>query len=155
MQAPPPRTPTEWFAGILLSLSLAVDGPGRWGWLSRPLALLLQNLIREIHQAFAGLAACIAAGEYVPRHPQATPCQEQPRSPLGPDKLPQTFARQAKPLPEMAAAPAIGRRLRPLCRMLRVPPPKILAPAATRPKKPKKLRYVFSLRYPPPLPDPT
>jgi hypothetical protein len=78
--------------------------------------------------------------------------------------------------PEMAAlmqaAPAsLGRPLRSLCHMLGVRPPPILAPppavrprarppkperpaAPARPKKPEKPRYVFGLRYPPPLPDP-
>ncbi len=73
----------------------------------------------------------------------------------------------------LAAAPGpIGRPLRSLCRMLGVAPPPILAPppavrprtrppkperppAPPRPKKPGKPRYVFGLRYPPPLPDPT
>jgi hypothetical protein len=73
----------------------------------------------------------------------------------------------------LAAAPAsLGRPLRSLCHMLGVLPPPILAPpppvrprtrpakperppAPPRPKKPEKPRYVFGLRYPPPLPDPT
>ena len=73
----------------------------------------------------------------------------------------------------LAAAPApLARPLRSLCRMLGVEPPPILAPppcarpstrppqaaarpAPKRPKRPEKPRYVFGLRYPPPLPDPT
>jgi hypothetical protein len=71
----------------------------------------------------------------------------------------------------LTAAPAPLRRpLRSLCRMLGVLPPPILAappsvrprtPKAERPPAPKRLkgpekpRYVFGLRYPPPLPNPT
>jgi len=78
----------------------------------------------------------------------------------------------------LAAAPAsMARPIRSLCRMLGVDPPPILAPppcarpttaapptpaatedaprrAAKPPDRPRRPRYVFGLRYPPPLPDP-
>jgi hypothetical protein len=74
----------------------------------------------------------------------------------------------------LAAAPGAMRRpLRSLCRMLGVDPPPVLAlpprprrppkaPAPPRPSRPPterpapsaRVRYVFGLRYPPPLPDP-
>ena len=152
----PPRTPAQWLAAILLSLSLAVDGPSMWGQFSRPLALLIINRIREINQAFARLAARIAAGKYVPRRPPDTPRQEKPRGPRGPNKLPQSFAWLVKLLPETAAfgsqlqflfadpamaalleaAPAsLGRPLRSLCHMLGVlPPPILAAPPDVRPR---------------------
>ena len=69
----------------------------------------------------------------------------------------------------LAAAPAsLARPLRSLCRMLDVEPPIPAPPRPARPKKPAatgkartpaprppgRPRYVFGLRYPPPLPDP-
>ena len=68
----------------------------------------------------------------------------------------------------LAADPArISRPLRSLCRMLDVEPPLPAPPRPARPKKPEQRktpapagkppgrpRYVFGLRYPPPLPDP-
>jgi len=70
----------------------------------------------------------------------------------------------------LAAAPGqIARPLRSLCRMLDVEPPIPAPPRPARPKPPAKPapkpapkpekqqrhpRYVFGLRYPPPLPDP-
>ena len=69
----------------------------------------------------------------------------------------------------LAAAPAaMLRPLRSLCRMLDVEPPIPPPPRPARPKKPAatgkprpptprppgRPRYVFGLRYPPPLPDP-
>jgi hypothetical protein len=77
----------------------------------------------------------------------------------------------------LAAAPsALARPLRSLCRMLDVAPPSILPrpparPSAKAPPRPRiprekpepgfspsrpmgRVRYVFGLRYPPPLPDP-
>jgi hypothetical protein len=132
-----------------------------WGQFSRPLALLIIDRLRTINQAFARLAARIAAGKYVPRRPPDTPRRHEPRKPRGPNPLPQTFAWLIKLLPEtapfggqlqalfaepemaalLAAAPAPLRRpLRSLCRMLGVDPPKILAlpPPPPRPKPPPK-----------------
>ena len=72
----------------------------------------------------------------------------------------------------LAAAPAsLSRPLRSLCRMLDVEPPLPPPPRPARPKKPARARtaqnpapkppsrsgrprYVFGLRYPPPLPNP-
>ncbi len=158
----PPRTPAECFATIILWLSRALDGHSTWGRLSRPLALLILNRLREINQRFARLAARITAGKYVPRRPPDTPRRREKRKPRGPNPLPQGFAWLVKLVPEaavygsqlqnllaepemaalLAAAPTAMRRpLRSLCRMLGVAPPPILAlppraPPTPRPPKP-------------------
>ena len=62
----PSRTPVETFAAIILWLGLAVDGPSMWGRIERALGLLILTRIREINQAFARLAARLAAGAYPP-----------------------------------------------------------------------------------------
>jgi len=73
-----------------------------------------------------------------------------------------------KLVPEAAAASAsLAQPLRSLCRMLDVEPPLPAPPRSAKPKPPAKPaparkppsrssrpRYVFGLRYPPPLPDP-
>ncbi len=196
MSNPPPRTPAECLATIILWLSRTVDSHSMWGKLARPLAVLILDRIRAIKHRFDRLAARIEAGQFTPRRPSATPRARTPRPPRAPNPLPQKFAWMVRLVQEtavygsqlqnllqqpemvalMQAAPAEMRRvLRPLCHMLGVRPPPILAPppsarpkppspaaltepakpaARKRPKKPEKPRYVFGLRYPPPFPDP-
>ncbi len=170
----PPRTPAQWLAGILLSLSLAVDGPSMWGGFSRPLALLILDRIRTINQAFARLAARISAGTYVPHRPADTPRQRAGPHPRRKNPLPQGFAWLIKLVPEtavfgsqlqflfadpamaalMAAAPAsLGRPLRSLCHMLGIAPPPILAPPA-RPRPPRTVPTAEPEAPPPPPPPP-
>jgi hypothetical protein len=62
MTTPPPRSPAEHFAAILLRLILAIDGHSTWGRLARPLGLLIMGRIRSINQRFRRLADRIAAG---------------------------------------------------------------------------------------------
>ncbi len=149
MTNPPPRTPAEQFAAILLRLSLAVDGHSTWGRLARPLALLILGRIRGVRQRFDRLVARIAAGTYTPRRPSAGPRQKPvaPR-PRPPNPLPCKFGWLLPLVPEavqyraqlehlfrdpamaalMAAAPApMARILRTLCRMLYITSPPLLA----------------------------
>jgi hypothetical protein len=157
-----------------------------------PLIGLIVDRLRRIKQRFATLAARVAAGRYLPRHPATPPRRRPGQPPPPPDRLPRKFGWLLKLVPDavgyrgqlenllrdpdmaalLAAAPGpMGRPLRSLCRMLGFEPPPILAPppsarprtrpphperppAEKPPKKPEKPRYVFGLRYPPPLPDP-
>jgi hypothetical protein len=187
----PPLTPAENFATLIQWLTKAVVAMMGGERLPLPLIALITDRLRRIKQRFSHVAARINAGLYVPRR-RETPPRKRPGQPPPPNPLPKTFGWLLKLVPEavqyrgqleilfqdaemaalLAAAPApMGRALRPLCRMLGLTPPAILArpphaapktrppkperpPAEKRPKKLDKPRYVFGLRYPPPLPDP-
>ncbi len=198
MPNPPPPTPAERFATLIQWLGRAVVAMMGGDRLPLQLIALITDRLRRGNQLFARIAALVGAGRYRPRQGGAAPRPGQ--KPPPPDKLPRTFGWLLKLVPEavqyrgqlehllrdpdmvalLEAAPVPMRRaLRPLCRMLGLPTPPILAPpAATRretqvpptqardageahpamkPKrtqKPPRVRYVFGLRYPPPLPDP-
>jgi hypothetical protein len=153
MPTPPPPPPAERFAAMLqwLSNSLAA----RFGW-DRVLMPLMPALIARLRHAkwrFSALAARIAGGRYKPRaRPATTHHRRPPKNPL-PQKfgwllplLPGAggFSQQLDTLlrdPEvqalMAAAPEpMGKILRPLCRMLAVVPPPVIAPRRPAPRKP-------------------
>ena len=172
----PPPTPAERFADILWYLAQAVAAQTGWG-LSLSLIALIITRIRETKQAFARLAARIAAGTYAPRRrsgPPRPPAVRKPRPPPNPllrkfgwllPLVPPAvvFGGQLDSLlrdPEMAAllaaAPVSLRRpLRSLCWMLRVEPPKILARPA-RPARPRTPRPPRPRREPlPPYRPPT
>jgi hypothetical protein len=149
MTTPPPPPPAERFAAMLqwLSNSLAA----RFGW-DRVLMPLMPALIARLRNAkwrFVALAARIASGRYQPRRRPATSHHRQPpKNPLPTQfgwllpLLPGAggFSQQLDRLlrePEVQALIAqapepMGRLLRPLCRMLAVVPPPILA----RPRRP-------------------
>ena len=174
---PPPPTPAERFADILWYLAQAVVTRSAFG-LSQPLIVLIITRIRDAKQAFARLAARIAAGTYAPRRRSSTPPRppavRKPRPPPNPlarkfgwllPLVPPAvvFGGQLDSLlrdPEMAAllaaAPvSLARPIRSLCWMLRVEPPKILARPA-RPAKPRKPRPPRPRREPlPPYRPPT
>ena len=150
----PPRAPAECFAAILQWLGRAVAAQTGWG-LALPLIALIVDRLRRIKQRFADLADRLRDGRYVPRHRAARPRPRpgQPPPPL--DPLPQTFGWLLPLVPDavgfrsqleyllrdpemaalLAAAPApMARTLRPLCRMLGVtPPPVLAAPAKAHP----------------------
>jgi len=174
--SPPPPTPAERFADILWYLAQAVAAQTGWG-LSLSLIALIITRIRETKQAFARLAARIAAGTYAPRRrsgPPRPPAVRKPRPPPNPllrkfgwllPLVPPAvvFGGQLDSLlrdPEMAAllaaAPVSLRRpLRSLCWMLRIEPPKILARPA-RPAQPRTPRPPRPRREPlPPYRPPT
>jgi hypothetical protein len=164
----------ERFATLLLWLGKAVDTLYHAGIVAAPLFILLQHRISGIKRRFARLAARLASGKFAPRKSSGPrpgrPTGRKNLLPSGPCwliKLVPAAAASASQLrflladPEMAAllaaAPAeMGRTLRPLCRMLGVELPPILAPPpSTRPKKPRKPRARiperergYSKRYP-------
>jgi hypothetical protein len=193
----PPPTPAERFATTLHWLSLAVVA--MMGGERLPLKLIAQitDRLRRIKQRFATLAARIGDGRYTPR-PRAGPPRRRPgQAPPPRSKLPRNFGWLLKLVPDaigyrsqlenllrdpemaalIAAAPGpMAKTLRPLCRMLGLPPPPILAlppraRPATPPQKPRppptptkrslrhlanpfRVRYVLGLREPWPAAKP-
>ena len=161
-----PRAPAERLAGIfdLLCRAVAARGANRLGaprLLAVPLTLLIWARLRRLAARFARLAARLeAAGPPCAPHRAAA---SRPRSPrpaaTRPPPLPRDFgwlvrlvgheaaggASQLRHLltePDMAALIAAsprqtGRLLRPLCRMLGiVPPPLIAKPSPRAPAEP-------------------
>jgi hypothetical protein len=152
----PSRTPLESFAIIRRCLIEAVAAQTGWG-LALPLIALIVGKITAIGRRFANLAGRIGAGSYVPRRPPATPRKAAADRPRRPNPLPQTFAwllrlvpgaagfggqletlfRQPEMAALLAAAPEpTGRALRPLCWMLGVAPPPLLARQRPAPADP-------------------
>ena len=148
MPTAPPRTPAECFAIILQWLGRAVDAQSVGRRLAAPLIVLLLDRIRGMNQRFARLAARIATGRFVARRtgPRRKRAAAQPRRK---NPLPQKFGWLLAQAPEtagyraqldhlmrdpamaalMQAAPGpMARILRPLCWMLHLKPPPVLAP---------------------------
>jgi hypothetical protein len=170
MTNPPPHTPAERLAAMLLQLSQAVVLMRAGERLSQLLVSLITDKIRHLKQGFARLAARIEAGTYKPRRfaKRRPPASRKPRTksplpykfgwlvPMFPDgngyrNWLETLLRDPEMVALMAAAPASAARLiRPLCWMLRVEPPEILAlpprPRRVRDKPPKPPK-------PPPKPE--
>ena len=163
MPIPPPRAPAESFATLLRCLGQAVVAMMGGERLSLQVIALIMGRIREINQGFARLAASLAAGTYKPRryHGRKAAAPRPRRRSLVPQNfgwllpmVPQAvqYRAQVEHLllrdPAMAAliqaAPApMARILRPLCWMLRLEPPPILAlprraAVPPRPKTPPK-----------------
>ena len=172
MSNPPARTPAECLATIILWLSRTVDSHSMWGKLARPLAVLILDRIRAIKQRFDRLAARIEAGRSRRAAPSATPRARLPGGPAPQIRCPKaspgssswcrngglrlaiadTCSRQTEMAALMQAAPAEMRRvLRPLCHMLGVRPPPILAPPpSARPKPPSPPALAEPAKPPPP-----
>ena len=170
----PPATPSpaERFALILdgLCSAVAARGGGR-DRLAGPLVILIWSRLRRIAAQVAALAARIAAGRQrrypARRPPRATPRRAPHRTlPHGPAWLlalvPQAsgYGSQLQHLlaePEFAAlvdaAPQMRRLLRPLCRMLAVRPPAVLA-LPPRPAQPGASARPSAGVPPPPAPPP-
>ena len=169
MTIPQPSAPAAGFATILRCLTQAVVNMMGGNRLAGPVITLIVTRIREIKQRFARLAERIAAGTYKPRRyhgRKATKPKSERRSPV-----PQKFGWLLPLVPEavqyraqvehlllrdpamaalIAAAPApMARVFRPLCWMLRLEPPPILArPRVQAPPPPKTSPR--SRRSPPP-----
>jgi hypothetical protein len=144
---PPPRSPAECVATLLQWLTQAVIDRGAGERLAAPVIHLIVARIRTIKQGFARLAARLAAGRNTPR--RHTPRKRQvARTPRPKNPLPHHFGWLLPLVPEaicfrsqlefllrdpemaalMATAPkSMGRVLRPLFWMLRLPPPPMLA----------------------------
>jgi hypothetical protein len=176
-------TPAERFATLLLWLSRAVDARrlgNQGGWLPVPLMMQIFNRIAEIRQRFARLAARIRAGKIYRRKPSA-PRPGAGRPAGRANTLPSRSLWLLRLVPEAAAAAAqlrsllaepdmaallaaapgpAWRTIRPLCWMLGVEKPAILArpPPDPRPVPPRPARPVpprpAAARAPKPPPPP-
>ena len=180
MPSTPPPTAPERFAAILSSLGWAVAKQTGWG-LSLQLITLIRARIRRIKIRFAALAARIAAGTYKPRKPSATPRRKPEKPPKPPPRNPlpnrpgwllpleksaishrgqlEALFRDAEMVALMAAAPeAMEKVLRPLCRMLQLELPPLLAKpraAARRTARKRPAAAAPPARpHPPPPPQP-
>jgi hypothetical protein len=165
-----PPTPAENFAILLTWLSQSVAAMMGGERLPLKLIALITGRLRRIKQRFAALAARIRDGRYVPRHRQKAAGR-----PLPPDPLPKKFGWLLPLVPDavgyrgqfenllrdpemaalIAAAPApMAKTLRPLCRMLGLTPPPILAPPERKPR-PKRATQAAAPEKPPrPWPPP-
>jgi hypothetical protein len=148
VQTAPPLTPAESLGFIFRGLTRILDTLSMYGPFPRQLAQLIFTRFREIKQRFDRLAARLAAGTYAPRryHGRKPAADPKPRRrsplptkfgwllPLVPEavqyrgQLERLLLRNPEMAALIAAAPApMARILRPLCWMLRLEPPPILA----------------------------
>jgi hypothetical protein len=163
----PPSTflsPAQRFAGIVNGLFHAIAMRRDAGFLAGPAALLLWTRLGHLRERITRLAARLASGKGsgVPRGKHAR-LEQRAAAPQPPGRPSRRLAGQAGWLirlvpeaaaagsqlqhlladPEMAAlaaaAPQLGRLLRPLCRSLSVAPPAYLAPPP-RPPRPQAHR---------------
>ena len=132
-----------------------VAARGGTGGLAGPLIVLIWTRLRRMAGRFAGLAARVAAGTASPRRRASPhPATGRPHPPYR--RLPRGFAWLVRQLPGtaagaaqmqyllaepemaalLAAAPQMGRILRPLCRMLGVRPRPTCSPRRRRPRRP-------------------
>ena len=157
MQTPPPPTPAENVALFVRALVTAVCAMMGGERLSLQVIALITERLRVFKQRFHRLADRLAAGTYQPRRCHGRkPAERKPTRkslvpqtfgwllPLVPDALGnraqfETLLRDPAMLALIAQAPApMARILRPLCWMLRIKPPPILA--RPRPKAPPPRR---------------
>ena len=159
VSAPPPLSATDAFALIMERLYQAVAARSYRGQMAGPLILLICTRLRRLAARFAALAARVRAGTLRSRAP-ARRAASRPASPPAsppPPRLPNDFAwlvrlvgREAAGCgsqlqflltdPEfaalIAAAPQMGRLLRPLCRMLGVDASALPPPSSRRAASP-------------------
>ena len=148
----PPNPTAEAFAAFVRWLSHAVITRRLMGLFAGPVADGIIDRLRLAKQRLARLAARVAAGTWRPRRvaPRRTPENPQPRPkiprrqaigwlrPLLPDAVPagghlESLLQDPEMVALMQAAPAqMARILRPLCWMLRIKPPPILARSRRR-----------------------
>jgi len=170
MPEPPPTTPAGNLAALLRRLVHLVVTQSLVGRLPMSLNGLIIDRIRGINQLFAR----IAAGRFFPRRRPTAPRQAGPAAKPA-NRLPRKFGWLRFLVPEavqsagqldnllrdpqmvalMQAAPGpAGRALRPLCRMLGLRPPEILALPA-KPRKPREKQPRAKRDPPPPHHPPT
>ncbi len=157
------------FAGIIAMLCRMVAARIAGGRLAGPLIILICRRLRRLARRFSALAARHAAGRLpARRHPRGTPRTPRPARPAAPSPPPRDRAWLIRLVPEaaagtshlqlllaepemaalIAAAPQTGRILRPLCHMLGVRPPAILAlPPRPAPRR-ARLRKADGARLP-------
>ena len=171
MQTAPPLTPAECLGYIFRGLTRVLDTLSMYGPFPRPLAQLIFTRIIEINRRFRRLAERIAAGTFVQRryHGRKPAADPKPRQksplptkfgwllPLVPEAV--QFRAQLEHLLQdpatialLQAAPApMARILRPLCWMLFLTPPPILA-RPNKPRPPAKAKPARPKPTPPPQP---
>jgi hypothetical protein len=146
-----PPAPADRFARLIEGLCQAIAARGAASGLAVPLMVLIWSRLRRMAARFARLADRVRAGT-LPRRA----ARRSGKSGPPPPRLPGNFAWLVRLVPQaaaggsqlrhlladpemaelLAAAPQMGRILRPLCRMLGVrPPPGPLAPPP-RPRAP-------------------
>ncbi len=149
MLAPAPPAPADRFALLIAGLCRAVAARSAGRALAGPLIVLIWGRLRRMAARFGRLAARLRAGKLSACPTSRRPAASGPQ----PAPLPRGFAWLIRLVPEaaagaaqlqhllddpamaalIAAAPQAGRILRPLCRMLGVPPPPGLRPAPPAP----------------------
>ena len=182
MSTPAPPLPIRFLGFLVRAMSVTLDrhqiGRVVGSKLPPPLAILLFGRISQIRDRFNRLVESILAGTYKPRpyvarEPRKNPQPKRetpPRPKFGwlDELLPEAVAREHRAdlagmlhhpetLALIEAAPGpMSRLLRPLCWMLKLKPPEVLAnprrPAGTPPPAPKP--YVKPPPPPPPIPGP-
>jgi hypothetical protein len=176
-----PSDPFGRFGWLMLYLRSAMGS--RVGLIAPPLMLLIDRRLSRMARIFAATAARFQAGTLRPPRPRAPRPEPAPQAPPRPpyERLPGGFgwlntqvpgyapyvgdmALRLLAEPEMqallAAAPQLGRILRPLCRMSGVrPAPGLIPPPPARPRRPRAARPAKPVRAtaapdsaPPPLP---
>ena len=155
---PDPRGPAGRFAVIIDGLCRAVAARAARDRAATALLVLVWGMLRRMAVRLATLAAQASAGT-LPRHRARAPRAPRRQSLRPRQRLPAGFAWLVRLAPEaagyggqlqhlladpemaalLAAAPQAGRILRPLCRMLAVPPtPALQPPPDARPPRPQR-----------------
>jgi hypothetical protein len=153
VSAPALLSPADRFARIMEGLCRTVAARGGKGGLPGALVILLWGRLRRMAARFASVATRLNAGILHPAAPSSAAPRTRPRRP-DPPRLSRRFASLLRLVPQasvagsqlqhlladpqmaglLAAAPQLGRILRPLCRMLGVrPAPGIIPPPRPRP----------------------
>jgi hypothetical protein len=147
MPPSPPLTPAARFARLIAALCEVVAASRKR--LAGPLIILIWTRLRRMALRVDRVAARVASGPLPPPRPRSAAPRRQPVAPPA-QRLPRGFAWLVRLAPQtafgagqlqallddpamqglIAAAPQIGRTLRPLCRMLGVhPPPSLRRPS--------------------------
>jgi hypothetical protein len=153
LPAAPPPSATDRFALMMEGLCQAIAARGGSGGLiAGPAIILIWSRLRRMAARFAALAARVRSGALPSPAPVRIRAASRPASPRPPHRLPDGFGWLVRLAPEaacfggqfqhllsdpeipalLAAAPQIGRVLRPLCRMLGVKPSPDLLPPLCR-----------------------
>jgi hypothetical protein len=157
---------------VIEGLCQAVAARSAGGRMAGPVIILIWTRLRRAAARFAALAARVRAGALPSPAPLRPRAASRPARPRPPHRLPGGFAWLVRLAPEaacfggqlqhllsdpefaalLAAAPQMGRVLRPLCRMLGVDPPALLARSSRSAGSPSRAR-ASSLIQPGRIPD--
>jgi hypothetical protein len=166
-------TPTDRLTDLIDGLSKDVEGAVQWGWVAIPLIKLLWRRLRRMSRLFISIMARFHAGTLpppgsersrpAPARPAAAPQPSPEPPPLAlprrvgwiPRMITATLVRPYELVemladPDMAAlvaaAPQLGRVLRPLCDLAVNPPPWLRLPRRPRRKPARKAGHWTTLR---------